>query len=143
MRLRTLLLLRWLLTHLHHLALTHELSIVLLVVGGGPSRIHMSVLLGHDLLLLRCVRLLLMCLLLRSLLLILHPLLGSSSIAIGAIGDNGIVLIRSLVVIVHRRVVRSRLLLLLLLLLLLGSANPGSGVHRVLTHLTRRLGLML
>lgn len=136
LRLRALLLLRWL-THLHHLALAHQLSIVLLVVGGGPSSIHVGVLLWHSLLLLRRVwLLLLMRLLLRSLLLILGPLLRSSSITISAVRDNCIVLIRSLVVIVHRRIVCSGLLLLL-------SADTSSGVHRVLTHLARRLGLML
>jgi hypothetical protein len=67
--------------------------------------------------------------------LVLGPLLRSSSIAIGAIRDHSVVLIRRLVVVVNGRTVRSGLLL--------GSANTGSGVHRVLTHLARRLGLVL
>lgn len=105
----------------------------------------MGVLLWHGLLLLRRVWLLLLVclllllllrdLLLRSLLLILISLIGSSSIAVGAVRDHCIVLIRSLIMVVHRRVVCSGLLL--------RSANTGSGVHRVLTHLTRRLRLML
>lgn len=73
LRLRALLLLGWLLAHLPDHALTHQLSVVLLV----------GVLLGHGLLLLRCMRLLLllllMCLLrdllLRSLLLMLGALI--------------------------------------------------------------------
>jgi hypothetical protein len=141
LRLRALLLLGWL-AHLQHLALAHQLGVVLvLVAGGGPSSVHVSVLLGHGLLLLRCVRrLLLVCLLLRhlllrSLLLVLGALIRASSIAVGAVRDDSVVLIRSLIVVVHRRAVCSRLLL--------WSANTGSGVHCVLTHLTRRLRLML
>ena len=135
LRLRALLLLLGWLAHLQHGPLSHQLSVVLLV----------SSCLGHSLLLLRSVRLLLLLLLLmwlllrdlllRSLLVVLGPLVRSSSIAIGAVGHRSIVLIRSLVVVVHRRTVCSGLLL--------GSANTGSGVHRILTHLTRRLGLML
>jgi len=121
LRLRALLLLGWL-AHLCVRALSHDLSIILLAGG----------LLRHSCLLLRRVRLLL---LLRSLLLVLGPLLGSPSIAIGAIRDHSIILIRRLVVVVNGRTVRSGLLL--------GSANTGSGVHRVLTHLTRRLRLVL
>jgi len=140
LRLRALLL-RGLLTHLYHLSLPHELSIVLLVCVLRPSSVHVSVLLGHSLLLLRGVRLLLLLvcllrdLLLRSLLLVLGPLIRSSSIAIGAVRDHSIVLIRILVVIVHRRAVRCGLLL--------GIANTGSSVHSALTHLTRRLRLVL
>ena len=140
LRLRTLLL-RGLLTHLNHLSLPHELSVVLLVCVLRPSSVHVSVLLGHSLLLLRGVRLLLLVclllrhLLLRSLLLVLGPLIRSSSIAIGAVRDHSIVLIRSLIVIVHRRAVRCGLLL--------GIANTGSSVHSALTHLTRRLRLVL
>jgi hypothetical protein len=48
-----LLLLRWLLqAHLLHLALAHQLSVVVLVVGRGTSSGHVSVLLRCDLLLL-------------------------------------------------------------------------------------------
>jgi hypothetical protein len=141
LRLRALLL-GWLLTHLYHLPLSHKLSVVLLVGGGIPSSVHVSILLGHSLLLLRCVRLLLLVcllllrqLLLRSLLLVLGPLIRTSSIAIGAVRNHSIILIRSLVVIVHRRAVCSGLLL--------GIANTGSSVHSALTHLTRRLRLVL
>ena len=132
LRLRALLL-RGLLTHLYHLSLPHELSVVLLVCVLRPSSVHVSVLLGHSLLLLLVC--LLRDLLLRSLLLVLGPLIRSSSIAIGAVRDHSIVLIRSLVVIVHRRAVRCGLLL--------GIANTGSSVHSALTHLTRRLRLVL
>jgi hypothetical protein len=136
LRLWALLLLGWLLAHLLKCALTHDLSIVLL---SCTLRWHSWLLLRRVwllLLLLLMWLLLLGDLLLRSLLLVVGPLLRSSSIAIGAvIRDHSIVLIRRLAVVVHRRTVRSGLLL--------GSANTGSGVHRVLTHLTRRLGLVL
>ena len=106
LRLRALLL-GGLLTHLYHLSLPHKLSVVLLVCVLRPSSVHVSVLLGHSLLLLRGVRLLLLVcllrdLLLRSLLLVLGPLIRSSSIAIGAVRDHSVILVRSLVVVVHR-----------------------------------------
>ena len=133
LRLWALLLLRCLLlqAHLLHLPLAHQLSVVLLVVGCCvASGVHVGVLLQWSLLWLMC--------------LILRALLRAASIAICAIRNISIGLVRGLVVVVRRCiVVRSLWLLLLLLLLLLRVADTGSGVHCILTHLTRRLRLVL
>jgi len=151
LRLWTLLLLRRLLlqAHLLHLPLAHQLSVVLLVVGCVASRIHVGILLHWCLLLLllllllRDMLLLLLLLLLRLVCLILRALLRAASIAVSAVRNVSIGLVRGLIVVVRRCIVVRGLLLLLLLLLLLRIANPSSGIHCILTHLARRLRLVL
>jgi hypothetical protein len=145
LRLRALLLLGSLLlqAHLLHLPLAHQLSVILLVIGGVASSVHVGVLLHRSLLLLLGDMLLLL-LLLSLMRLILCALLGAASIAVSAVRNISVGLVRGLVVVVRRCiVVRSLWLLLLLLLLLLRVADTGSGVHCILTHLTRRLRLVL
>lgn len=146
LRLWALLLLRCLLlqAHLLHLPLAHQLSVVLLVVGCIASSVHVGILLHWSLLLLLLLLRDVLLLLLRLMCLILRALLRAASIAICAIRNISIGLVRGLVVVVRRCiVVRSLWLLLLLLLLLLRVADTGSGVHCILTHLTRRLRLVL
>jgi hypothetical protein len=150
LRLWTLLLLRRLLlqAHLLHLPLAHQLSVVLLVIGCVASRIHVGILLHWCLLLLlllllRDMLLLLLLLLLLLVCLILRALLRAASIAVSAVRNVSIGLVRGLIVVVRRCIVVRGLLLLLLLLLLLRIANPSSGIHCILTHLARRLRLVL
>lgn len=129
--------------HLLQLPLTHQLSVVLLVVGCVASSIHVGILLHWSLLLLLLLLLRdMLLLLLRLMCLILRALLRAASIAVSAVRNISIGLVRSLIVVVCRRVVVSSLLLLLLLLLL-RIANASSGVHCILAHLTRRLRLVL
>jgi hypothetical protein len=136
LRLWALLLLGSLLqSHLLHLPLAHQLSVVLLVVGCIASRIHVGVLRQWSLLLL--LLLLWHVLLLWLLCLVLCALLGATSISVGAVGDSPIGLVRGLIVVICRRIVVCGLLLLLRI------ADPSSGVHCILTHLARRLRLML
>ena len=145
LRLWALLLLGSLLqAHLLHLALAHQLSVVLLIVGCVASSVHVGILLQWSVLLLLLLLLGLL-LLLRDVLLlllmclVLSTLLGAACVAIGAVRNGAIGLVRGLVVVVCRRVI---ICVLLLLLLLLGIADPSSGVHCILTHLTRRLRLV-
>jgi uncharacterized protein (TIGR03382 family) len=141
--LRTLLLLWSLLlqAHLLQLPLAHQLSIILLVVGCSASGIHVGILLHWSLLLLLLLLLRdVWLLLLRLMCLILSALLGAASIAVSAVRDSSVGLVRGLIVTICRRVVVCGLLLLLLLL---GIADSSSGIHCILTHLTRRLRLVL
>jgi uncharacterized protein (TIGR03382 family) len=138
--LRTLLLLWSLLlqAHLLQLPLAHQLSIILLVVGCSASGIHVGILLHWSLLLLLLLLRDVWLLLLRLMCLILSALLGAASIAVSAVRDSSVGLVRGLIVIVCRRVIVCGLLLLLLRV-----ADPSSGIHCILTHLTRRLRLVL
>lgn len=72
----------------------------------------------------------------------LRALLRAASITISAVRNISVSLVRSLIVVVCRRVVVCSLLLWLLLLLL-GVTNPSSSIHCILTHLTGGLGLVL
>ena len=140
LRLRALLLLGSLLqAHLLQLPLAHQLSVVLLlIVGCIASSVHVGILLHWSLLLLLLLLLRdVLLLLLRLVCLILGALLRAASIAVGAVRDSSVRLVRGLIVIVCWRVVGCGLLLLLRV------ADPSSGVHCILTHLTRRLGLVL
>jgi len=137
LRLRALLLLGSLLqAHLLQLPLAHQLSVVLLIVGCIASSIHVCVL-RHRSLLLLLLLLLWDVLLLRLMCLSLCTLLGAASIAVGAVGDSSVGLVCGLIVIVCRRVVVCSSLLLL------GITDPCSGIHCILTHLARRLRLVL
>ena len=143
LRLWALLLLRCLLlqAHLLHLPLAHQLSVVLLVVGCIASSVHVGILLHWSLLLLLLLLRDVLLLLLR--LMCLRALLRAASIAVSAVRNVSIGLVRGLIVVVRRCIVVRGLLLLLLLLLLLRIANPSSGIHCILTHLARRLRLVL
>ena len=132
LRLRTLLLLlSWLLqAHLLHLSLTHQLGIVVLVVGCIARGIHVGILLGRCLLLSLLLRLLLGDLLR----LILVALVGVPGITVGPVRNSAVGLVRCLIVII-RRCIPIRILLL-------RSADASSGIHCILAHLARRLRLV-
>lgn len=115
-KLRLLLLRRLLQAHLLHLALTHQLSIVGLVVSSLLRRTLLWLLLLGMLLRLR-------------LRLVLCALLGATNVSIGAIRHSPVGLISRLILLVCRRTVTS--------ILLLRIAYPSGGVHCILTHLTR------